>query len=163
MIEEAALLKDEKRLHFVLVGKGPEEIKLKNRVKELGLENVTFLPPVPKKCIPSLISHFDIAYMGGVHSILHYYGTSINKVTDYMLASRPIIDSHDEPGSVVERTKCGIRVEAENPRLAADAILTIASLSDEERKKMGDRGREYVENNLKWSVLAQRFMEEMEL
>ena len=163
MIEEASLLRDDKRLHFVLVGKGPEETALKNKVVELGLNNVTILPPVPKKCIPSLISHFDIAYMGGIHSILHYYGTSINKVTDYMLASRPIIDSHDEPGSVVERTNCGIRVEAENPRLAADAILKIASLSEEERKEMGDRGRKYVETNLKWSVLAEKFIKEMEV
>lgn len=162
MIEEASLLRKEEKLHFVLVGKGPEESALKNKVKELGLENVTLLPPVPKKCIPSLISHFDIAYMGGVHSILHYYGTSINKVTDYMLASRPIVDSHDEPGSVVEKTKCGIRVEAENPRMAADAILKLASLSEEERKEMGDRGRMYVELNLKWSVLAERFIKEME-
>lgn len=162
-VEVANVLKNDDCFIFVLIGKGPEEQKLRKRAEELSLVNLFFLPAVPKKSVPSLISHFDIAYMGGVHSILHSYGTSINKVTDYMLSSKPIVDSHDEPGSVVERTNCGIRVEAENPRLAADAILKIASLSEEERKEMGDRGRKYVETNLKWSVLAEKFIKKMEV
>lgn len=160
-IDVANILKQDNRFVFVLVGKGPEEKKLRQKVEEYELKNVTFLPAVPKKCIASLVSHFDIAYMGGVHSILHSYGTSINKVTDYMLSSKPIIDSHDEPGSVVERVDCGIRVEAENPNMAADAILKIAALSKEERDNMGNRGRQYVEQNLKWENLAKKFINEM--
>ena len=160
-VEVANVLKNDERFIFVLIGKGPEEQKLRKLAEELSLVNLFFLPAVPKKSVPSLISHFDIAYMGGVHSILHSYGTSINKVTDYMLSSKPIVDSHDEPGSVVERVNCGIRVEAENPELAANAILQIASMTKDEREAMGNRGRQYVEKKLKWEDLAKKILNDI--
>ena len=51
LIETAALLKNDERIHFVLVGKGPEEESLRNEVKTMGLNNVTFLPAVSKNLI----------------------------------------------------------------------------------------------------------------
>ena len=75
-----------------------------------------------------------------------------------MLCSLPIIQSVDEPGSVVERVGCGIRVEAENVRMVVDAITKLANYSDEERERMGNKGKEYVVNNLPWSKLAEDFL-----
>ena len=99
-----------------------------------------------------------MAHLGGLHSELHQYGTSYNKMTDYMLCSLPIIQSVDEPGSVVERVGCGIRVEAENVDAIAKAIVQLADMSAEERKAMGCKGKAYVESNLPWSKLAQDFL-----
>lgn len=162
LVEAANLLKDEKDLHFVLVGKGPEESVYRNQISKYGLNNVTILPAVPKVLVPTVIQHFDITFLGGVHSILHKYGTSPNKVTDYMLAAKPIVHAVDEPGSVVERLRCGIRVEAENPQKVAEAIKTIANLSPAERAEMGERGRDYTRKNLEWGVLADRFIKAFE-
>lgn len=107
--------------------------------------------------IPAINKHFDIAYLGGLHSELHQYGTSYNKMTDYMLCSLPIVQSVDEPGSVVERVGCGIRVEAENVKAVSDAIVRLTEMTSEEREKMGQKGKEYVEKNLPWSKLAEDF------
>ena len=161
LLQAAMLLKNDDRLRFVLVGKGPEQENYVRFIGEHGLRNVVLLPPVDKVCIPALEKRFDIAFMGGVHSKLHFYGTSINKVTDYMLSALPIVSSHDEPGNVVERTRCGIRVGAEDFHATAEAITTIANLTTEERNAMGKRGREYVVANLPWATLAARFIEEM--
>lgn len=158
-VQTANELKNRKDIQFVLVGKGQDELMLRNYVSEKGLDNVTFLSAVPKKTIPSIISYFDIAYMGGTHSILHQYGTSYNKLTDYMLSGKPIVQSIDEPGSLVEKLGCGIRVEAENSIAAAKAICDIADMSKEERFEMGERGKVYAINNLKWGTLAQKFVE----
>lgn len=157
-VEAAKELNDRSDLHFVLVGKGPEEDNLKSYVASNSLTNVTFLPAVSKTMIPSLISHFDIAYMGGTHSLLHKYGTSYNKMTDYMLSAKPIVQAIDEPGSVVERIGCGIRVEAENPSDVAKAIVKIASMNVEDRQKMGSKGRIYAQQNLKWRILADKLV-----
>lgn len=162
LIQAAATLHEHAALAFVLVGRGVEEDTLKGMVKEKGLQNVYFLPSVEKKHIPLINSRFDIAFMGGVHSCLHKYGTSYNKLTDYMLSSKPIVQAIDEPGSLVERIRCGIRVEAENPEQVADAIIKIANMSFEERRIMGERGRKYAIENLEWNSLANAFIAEVE-
>lgn len=160
LVKAAKLLKEEDNLSFVFVGKGLEQEYLEKLVKEYSLSNIFFLPAVKKIQVPQIIAQFDIAFMGGVHSKLHYYGTSYNKLTDYMLSAKPIIQAIDEPNSVVERVGCGICVEAENSRLVADAILELAGMSREERGKMGERGRKYALENLEWGILAKHFLDE---
>lgn len=158
LVKAAVELKERDDIHFVLVGKGPEQSSYEKVIKDNSLRNISILPAVPKKLIPAINKHFDLAHLGGLHSELHQYGTSYNKMTDYMLCSLPIIQSVDEPGSVVERVGCGIRVEAENVRMVVDAITKLANYSDEERERMGNKGKEYVVNNLPWSKLAEDFL-----
>ncbi len=152
-------LKLNENIQFVLVGKGKDEVKLRKIVENNQLNNVTMLPPVLKKFVPSVIRHFDIAYYGGLHTILHKYGTCANKMTDYMLSSKPIIQAIDEPGSLVEKIGCGIRVEAENYREIANAVLSLSKMSAEERKNMGNIGHDYVLKNLEWRKLSKDFVE----
>lgn len=161
LIEAANLLKDNQNVAFVLVGKGPEKDNYDALISKYGLNNIYILPAVPKKLVPVVNSHFDIAYMGGVHSILHKYGTSYNKMTDYMLSGKPIIQAIDEPGSMVERAGCGIQVEAENALGVKDAIIKLINLSKAERDMMGEKGKIYATHNLSWDVLSKRFLEEM--
>lgn len=158
LVRAAVVLKDRKDIHFVLVGKGPEKSSYDQVINDQDLTNVSILPSVPKKLIPAINKHFDIAYLGGLHSELHQYGTSYNKMTDYMLCSLPIVQSVDEPGSVVERIGCGIRVEAENVKAVSDAIVRLTEMTSEERETMGHKGKEYVEKNLPWSKLAKDFL-----
>lgn len=162
LVRAAAELKDRNDIHFVLVGKGPELPSYEKVIEDNKLSNVTILPAVPKNLIPAVNKHFDIAHLGGLHSELHQYGTSYNKMTDYMLCSLPIVQSVDEPGSVVERVGCGIRVEAENVKAIADAIKKLADMTPDERKLMGSKGKEYVEKNLPWSKLAKDFIKPFE-
>lgn len=162
LVQAAVLLKGRANIHFVLVGKGPEMPFYEKVIKENGLTNISILHSVPKTLIPAVNMHFDIAFLGGLHSELHQYGTSYNKMTDYMLCSLPIVQSVDEPGSVVERVGCGIRVEAENVEAIANAIVLLSEMSDDERKEMGKKGKEYVERNLSWDKLARDFLASFE-
>lgn len=163
LVNAAVVLKDRNDIHFVLVGKGPEQSAYEQVIKEQNLTNISILPSVPKNLIPAINKHFDIAYLGGLHSELHQYGTSYNKMTDYMLCSLPIVQSVDEPGSIVERVGCGIRVEAENVKAVSDAIVRLTEMTPEERETMGQKGKEYVEKNLPWSKLAKDFLTPFEL
>ena len=79
-----------------------------------------------------------------------------------MLCSLPIVQSVDEPGSVVERVGCGIRVEAENVKAVANAIIKLADMTADERAAMGRKGKEYVEKNLPWNKLAEDFLKPFE-
>lgn len=159
LVKAAAEFKNRNDIYFVLVGKGPEKISYEKEIEENGLSNIVILPAVPKELIPAINKHFDIAFLGGLHSKLHQYGTSYNKMTDYMLCSLPIVQSVDEPDSVVERVGCGIRVGAENVDAISKAIVQLANMSVKERQKIGYKGKMYVENNLSWSKLANDFIE----
>lgn len=158
LIKAAALVKDKLNIHFVLVGKGPVQETYEQIIKDKNLLNVSILPSVPKSLVPAIIKHFDIVFLGGTHSKLHQYGTSYNKMTDYMLSAKPIIQAVDEPGSIVERNSCGIRIEAENALEVAESILKLSSMTAEERTIMGEKGRQYVMANLPWSKLAEDFV-----
>ena len=160
LVKAAALLKEHDNLAFVFVVKGPEQEYLEKFVKERSLANTFFLPAVKKIQIPRIVAYFDVAFIGGIHSFLHKYGTSANKLTDYMLSAKPIIQAIDEPNSVIERVKCGISVEAENERLVADAILELTGMTREKREKMGEGGRKYALENLEWGILAKQFLDE---
>ena len=161
LINAAIILRDCRQIAFVLVGKGISEEKLRAEVNDHMLENVFFLSPVSKDLVPSVISNFDIAYMGGIHSKLHYYGTSYNKLTDYMLASKPIILSIDEPNNLAERVGCGFRVEAENAAAVAKVILELIAMSERDREEMGKRGSVYARQNLEYGFLAEKFLEKV--
>lgn len=161
LIEAANSLKDRNDIAYVLVGKGPQKEELIALAQRYGLHNVHFLPPVEKCCIPQVIRQFDICYEGGVHSFLHQYGTSANKMIDYMLSGKPIVKSVDEPNSEVERVGCGIQIEAENVAQVSEAIATLANMSHEERRAMGAKGREYALNNLNLTTLSEQFIEKV--
>ncbi|MCR4811282.1 MAG: glycosyltransferase family 4 protein [Bacteroidales bacterium] len=158
-VEAAEKLRNHMNLAFVTIGQGPQKEELIQLASSKNLTNIHFLPPIPKPLIPRAIEYFDICYMGGVHSILHKYGTSFNKMTDYMLSQKPIVMSVDEPDSVVQRCGCGIQVEAENVEQVAKAILDIASLSKEERTAMGRKGYDYAVKHLEYATLAKQFLQ----
>lgn len=158
-VQAAKALEDRSDLAFLLVGDGPQKAELIQLAQKFQLTNVHFLPPIPKDAIPLLLTQFDICYAGGVHSILHQYGTSFNKITDYMLAAKPIIFSVDEPDSLVQRVGCGIQVEAENTKQVVQAIEQLTNLSSEQRDLMGMKGHDYAVANLQYPTLAKEFLE----
>lgn len=147
------------KVAFVLVGDGPEKRELEKIVEEKKFSHIYFLPPVLKKAIPALLNNFDILYAGGTKSILHSYGTSYNKITDYMLAAKPIIFAVDEPNSLVERVKCGVQIPAENEEEIIKVIKHFLELSLEDRNKMGERGRDYAIKELNYTSLAKKFID----
>ncbi len=159
LIKAAYLLKDRTDIAFVMVGKGPQKEELMHLAESYNLKDFYFLPPVEKTYIPKIVLQFDICYEGGVHSFLHKYGTSANKMIDYMLAGKPIVKSVDEPDSEVERIGCGIQVEAENVEQVRNAILNIADMSAEERAAMGVKGRKYALENLEYHTLSEKFID----
>lgn len=158
LVQAAHLLQEEPQLHFVLVGDGPQKADLIEMAKRYNLANIHFLPPVAKQCIPLLLQHFDICYAGGVHSSLHKYGTSFNKITDYMLSGKPIVNSVDEPASLIERVGCGIQVEAENTEQVCRALRTLADMPASERAAMGEKGRLYAVEHLNYHTLSEQFL-----
>jgi len=150
---------DSHDIAFVLVGKGSHKHELIEMATEKNQKNIYFLPPISKSAIPTLLHQFDILYAGGVNSYLHRYGTSYNKIIDYMLAEKPIIFAVNEPISIIKEVGCGIQIPAENETEIIKTIILFSKLSNEERTTMGKKGRKYAIQKLNYSYLAKKFIE----
>ncbi|MBE3128951.1 MAG: glycosyltransferase family 4 protein, partial [Actinobacteria bacterium] len=157
-VESAVYLKD-LPVALVLVGQGPEKEKLQRYVAESNLNNVIFLPPVPKNFIPNLLSKMDILYISLRRSPLFRFGVSPNKLFDYMMAVKPIMHAIEAGNDLVRESGCGISIPPEDSYAVAEAIKKLMSMSSSEREGIGRRGKEYVIDNHDYKILAKRFLE----
>lgn len=156
---EAAELMQDKAVHFVLVGDGVEKKALMKYAKDKNLDNVTFLPQVDKRAIPSLIEYFDCTYVGAKDSPLYRFGVCMNKMFDGMMAGKPIIFAINAPTTPVSIAGCGIIIPPENPNAISSTINKLMSMSIDERKQMGKNGRRAVLDNFTYEKLAKKFAE----
>jgi glycosyltransferase involved in cell wall biosynthesis len=159
LIYSAYKLKDYKDIVFLIVGKGMEENNLKNKAKDLGLDNVIFLPPVKKTQVQSVLRFVDVCYIGLKNEKIFEFGVSPNKLFDYMYAGKPILYAINSGNRPVEEANCGISVDAENSDAIANGILKLYNLSREERKKLGDNGKNYVLKYHTYKYIADKFEE----
>lgn len=142
----------------VLVGAGPEKARLQNRAQGEGLSNVFFIDPVSKQQIPALLKAFDAAYIGLQKQSLFRFGISPNKLIDYMMAGRPVIQAIEAGNDPVAEAACGVTVAAEDAPAVAQAIRYLASLAPAVRDAMGCNGTRFVLEHLTYDVLSERFL-----
>jgi hypothetical protein len=159
-VKSANFIKNNK-IALVLVGEGPEKQNLIELRNSLKLENVFFLEPIPKFEIPAILQNFDTLFIGLQRQPLFRFGISPNKLIDYMMASKPIIQAIDAGNNMVEEAQCGLNAEPENPESIANSILLMQNLELEKRCKMGENGKAFVTNYHNYKGLAQKFIEDI--
>ena len=147
-----------KHVRLRLIGDGPLKSALMAQASQLNLRTVIFEDPVPKAKIPQLASEAD-AFVICVKDLpqLYRYGVSMNKLFDYLAASRPIIMASAAANDPVQDAGAGFTVKPENPFQLAEAIDKLVKLSPAQRAAMGEAGRAYVERHHSFSALASKF------
>lgn len=156
---DAARLVDDPRIAFVLVGGGTEKEKLMHSALALELRNVYFFDPVPKDQIRALLECFDVAYIGLQRQSVFRFGISPNKLVDYMMAGRPILQAIEAGNDPVAEARCGLTVAAQDPQAVARGVLAMFTLDAGEREAAGQRGRAYAMANLSYPVLGRQFLQ----
>jgi len=156
LIESAIKLKDNKEIVFVIVGSGQEEQNLKKQAK--GLSNIIFIEQIKKSQVQSMLSLFNICYIGWNKRRLYKFGVSPNKIFDYMYSATPIVHAIDTPKDIVQLANCGLSIEAENRDKAKDAILQIYAMSEKKRKELGANGKKYVLENFTYEQLSKKYI-----
>lgn len=143
VLDAAALLKDERGCRIVFLGDGKEKPALVARAEALGLENVCFLPPVPKTEMGAALAAAD-ACIAILKPIEMYRTVYPNKVFDYMAAGRPVVLAMEGViRKVVAEAGAGIAVRPGDPGGLAEAVRELARDRTAARD-MGQRGRAYV-------------------
>ena len=153
------LLENNKHIIFVFVGDGVEKARLVKRAKEEKIANVYFLPSIPKKAVPDLLRYFDCSYMTGLPSPLYRFGLCLNKMYDSMMAGIPIICAFDAPDTLVKIYDCGLQCNSSNIYDVVNAIKKMESLTEDERKQIGQNGKKAVMQHFTYKQLAKDFIE----
>ena len=157
LVEASNILKDHKDIHFVIVGEGYLKEELMESVK--GNNNILFLPKIPKSHVQDLLTHFDTCFVGRNDTPLFKHGVSANKYFDYMLASKPILDSNNYIKDPVELSGCGIIVEPDSVAAIKAGILKLYEMKQEDRRYLGFLGRDYVIKNHSIRSLADKYFQ----
>jgi len=155
VLQAASRLRGKATIHFVFLGDGKEKAALIQEAQALQLENVQFIPSVPKLEMGEALAAAD-ACIAILKPIPQYRTTYPNKVFDYMAAGRPVILAIDGCiREVVEQAGAGIAVRPGDPEELAQAVVRLAEQPDL-RRRMGEAGRKQVEQNFARTDLAQK-------
>ncbi len=143
-LEAARQLSGDERIRFVLVGAGKEKASLVEKARELGLDNVLFLPPVAKSQMAEALAAAD-ACLAILKPLDAYKTTYPNKVFDYMAAGRPVLLAIDGViRQVVADAGAGLFVPPGDPTALAQAVRCLAS-DPQAARRMGAAGRACIE------------------
>jgi glycosyltransferase involved in cell wall biosynthesis len=160
VLSAAKILLPRKDIILVLLGDGKDKPALQAQAARQGLENVLFVPPIPKLEMPVALAAAD-ACIAILKPIDMYKTTYPNKVFDYMAAGKPVILAIGGViRQVIEDAGGGLAVQPGDPQALAQAIQQLAddpALADH----MGIQARAYVEAHFDRFALATKLMQIM--
>lgn len=155
-IDAVKLLKDNFKVHFIVVGDG--YLKPKFIEETIELTNITFIDKIKKSQVQNMLSYFDVCYVGRYDSPLYKHGVSYNKYFDYMLAKKPILESSNKIKDPLELSGCGIIVAPENAEAIKNGILKLLVKSSKELENFGEKGYEYVKKYHNFEYLSSQYL-----
>lgn len=155
-IEAIKMLRDEKKLYFLLIGQG--DLKSSYESALANCDNVKFLPRTDKQNIRYFLDKCDILFFSTQPSKLWHYGQSLNKIVDYMLAGKPILAAYDGYPSMINEAGCGKFVH-NNPDSIKKGLVEMANMQRTDLIEMGSKGKDWIYLNRPYSVLAKAYLE----
>jgi glycosyltransferase involved in cell wall biosynthesis len=91
VIKVAEKLKNREDILFVLVGKGKSKKALQSTARELGLNNVEFLPSMSKQQLVEVFAAADIAMVVMANYAIFERVAALNKFYDSLSAGKPVL------------------------------------------------------------------------
>lgn len=160
-LQAACLLRESPpTVQFLFVGDGSEKQRLMKMAEEMGCNNVTFLSPVPPERLNKLYGLASVALVTLKPDPLNE-GARPSKLFPAMATATPILYSGSGEGAkLVNAAGAGIVVPPGDPKALAEALLYLLE-NQTDARDMGLKGRRYVEENLSWEALVDRWLEQL--
>lgn len=161
VLEAAAILRDDPRIGFLLVGDGSERARLQARADEMNLPNLVIAGQMPKTEMPAIWSATDISLI--VLKKSDTFKTVLpSKMFEAMAMQCPIVlGVEGEARALLDAARAGIGIEPENARDLADAVVQLADDRDL-AARYGASGLAHVQSEFDRRVLARRVLEVFE-
>ncbi|MBN2019149.1 MAG: glycosyltransferase family 4 protein [Sedimentisphaerales bacterium] len=158
VVEAAQRLKDEKDIHFVLLGDGSQKQTLKEKINSLKLNNIEILPPVSKKNMPVYFAAANVGLVViGNHPIIEH--NSANKFFDSLSAGKCVLLNYSGwQRKILEENNAGLGCKLCNIDEFTEKVLYLAG-HHQERKAMGRNARKLAEEQFSRDKLARDALE----
>lgn len=158
IVEAAELLKGRTDIRIVMVGSGSRSEYLKEEVEKRGLTNLVIAGRYPSKVMPALFAHSQ----GLLVSLAKKDSLSWTvpcKVQAYLASGKPIVAALDGEGAaIVRQSGGGVVSPTEDAKSLAACIVELYAKTDEERKNMGIRGRNFAEEHYHPKKIAKQLI-----
>jgi glycosyltransferase involved in cell wall biosynthesis len=158
VLQAAELVEEEEKILIVLMGDGKDKPALQAQATDLKLDNVRFLPPLPKIQMAEALAAADVCL--AILKPINLYATVYpNKVFDYMAAGRPVLLAIDGAmRKVVEEAGAGLFVPPGDPQALAGAMTQLAG-DPAKARAMGRAGRATLEAHFERTKLAELMLD----
>jgi len=156
ILESAAMLRDDPRVHFLFVGEGAERDALIAAARDMKLPNVSFREPLGREDMPALYRAADVCLVP-LRNVPLFRGFIPSKMFEILACGRPIVASVEgEAAEILGESGAAIVVEPEDAKAIADAIRRLATDSDL-AASLAARGRPFVVAHYDHKSLAARY------
>lgn len=142
LVQAAENLKENDKIKFLIYGEGDDKPRLMEYCESHGIRNVVFKGQVEKKYIPFILSKCNLSVLNYKKAKTLKYGGSQNKLFEYLAAGCPVLITVAMNYNIVTERNCGIAVDEPDPKLIADAILTMYRKQKAEIEIMSDNARQ---------------------
>lgn len=162
VLEAAKLLRDDKRIGFLMVGDGAERQRLAARAVALGLDNVHFAGQLPKSAMPAVWAATDVS-MILLKKSETFTKVLPSKLFEAMAMERPVVlGVEGEAKELLEEAGAGIAI---TPESADELAAAIATLADDRALaiRLGRQGGAHVREHYDRTALAARYIQVLEL
>jgi glycosyltransferase involved in cell wall biosynthesis len=157
---EAATRLTGRPVHLAFLGEGADKARLRHRVSELSLANVTLANAIPAELMPSLLATADILLV--TLRDVPLFATFIpSKMFEYLAAGRPVIGAVTGEAAQILREAGGLVVPPGDSAALARAIRELAA-DPERRASIAAQGRAYVERFFDRAELARQYRKILE-
>ena len=149
-------------LEFVIIGDGPEKTRIEELDKELETK-IVFIPNTPKQKVMRMIKNAS-GYIVPLKKLNLFLGAIPSKIFDPLALGIPVILGVDgEARNIfIKQGKGGLYYEPENHEAMANAIIQLEK-DKELAKKLGQQGKEYVEQNFDRKNIAMSFKDKVQI
>ncbi len=151
LISIPEVLRRKKNVRFILVGDGPEMIKIRKKVADFKNKEVILTGIVKYVLTNNYINAFDVGVAPKRPNIT--IGYSPLKVRDYAACGVPIVTTKISGLEFVEEKDIGILVSPDDPQDLSKAIIKLIE-NKALRSKMGRKGRKLAEERFSWKNVA---------
>ena len=151
----------DRRVTIVALGDGGERTRLEERARELGLDNLLFLPSVPKEELAGIVGAADVTLtIFAPFPILET--NSPNKFFDSLAAGKPVVvNLGGWLRRLVEEADAGVWVPGGNAEGIAGALSSLAA-NPQRVEEMGRNARALAEREFGRDEMAERLARTLE-
>ncbi|HZX63500.1 MAG TPA: glycosyltransferase family 4 protein, partial [Bacteroidales bacterium] len=157
ILKAADLLKDNKRIRFILVGAGPERDKLVKMKEALSLDNLFFFDSMPRPQLLKIIANVDVALIP-LRKIDLFKGAIPSKIFENLALRKPILLGVEGEAKelFIDEGNAGLAFVPEDEHdLAAktEILFNNRQLAGD----LGENGYHYVSRMFNWDNIADDF------